>query len=56
MDNIKLTEQEKTVIVEIAKRKGCDRDGDIISFFVKEDENLARVIKNDEISISILKT
>lgn len=34
-----LTAQEMKVILQIARRCGCDRDGDIISFFVKEDES-----------------
>jgi hypothetical protein len=43
-NNIELTEQEKTVILNIAKRKGCDRDGDVIQFIVKEDMNIVEVV------------
>jgi len=39
-----LTEHEKKVILDVATRKGCDRDGDILSFFVKEDESVVEVV------------
>jgi len=39
-----LTEQERKLILEIANQNGCDRDGDIISFFVKEDQNVVTIV------------
>ena len=45
---IELTKDEMAIINTIGKKEGCDRDGDILSFFVKEDEDYARVLSRHE--------
>ena len=39
-----LTKREIEVILKIAKRVGKDRDGDILHFYVQEDQNIATVL------------
>ena len=50
---IELTKDEMAMINAIGKKEGCDRDGDILSFFVKEDEEYARVLSLD-MNISLI--
>lgn len=40
MDNKDFTDIEKTTILKYAKLSGCDRDGDMISFVIKKDNEL----------------
>lgn len=40
-----MSNQEAEVILTIASRNGCGRDGDIINFFVKEDEGIVKVMR-----------
>lgn len=40
---MELTREEKDVIFKIARAAGCDRDGDILTFVVREDVDVVLV-------------
>lgn len=39
----KLTKEEKEILLKIATRIGCDKDGDILLFFVRLNENIVEL-------------
>ena len=39
---VNLTDDEKNTILEIAKKVGCDIDGDLLQFYVKIDEGVVQ--------------
>jgi len=51
IETVELTREEQDVIIAISKRVGCDRDGDILSFFVKEDEGISSLIPRRSMTI-----
>lgn len=42
--NVILSENEIKILLNIANRAGCDRDGDLLEFYVQEDLNVVEVM------------
>lgn len=43
-EKVELTKEETDVLLAIAKRTAIDRDGDILRFFIKEDEDIVQLL------------